>query len=55
MDVGVDPIDYITAVVKKSHEEGNNPMPEGNYVIKDQIIKIDADGTITPIPISALK
>ena len=54
MDVDVDTIDYITKVVKKSHDEGN-PFPPGNYVIKDRIIQVDETGNITPIPISALE
>jgi len=54
MDVDVDTIDYITAVVKRSHDEGK-PFPPGNYVIKDRIIQVDETGKITPIPISSLK
>ena len=54
MKPDVDTIDYITAVVEKSHEEGK-PYPAGVYVIKDRIIQVDETGTITPIPISALK
>ena len=41
-------IDYITIKVKKSHDDGD-PFPPGNYVIKDRLIKIDADGTITDL------
>jgi hypothetical protein len=49
-----DTIDYITQVVTAATEAGK-PFPPGNYVIKDQIIQVDETGTVTPIPISALK
>ena len=51
---GKDALTVITEVIKKSHTDGK-PYPPGNYVIKDQIIQIDETGTVTPIPISALK
>ena len=41
-------IDYITLKVKKSHDDGN-PIPKGNYVIKDRLIYIDETGTITDL------
>ena len=49
-----DTIEYITEIVAANQEKGT-PFPPGNYVIKDQIIQIDETGTVTPIPISALK
>jgi len=54
MDVDVDTIDYITEVVANANESGK-PFPPGVYVIKDRIIQVDETGTVTPIPISALK
>jgi len=41
-------IDYITTVVKKSHDSGE-PFPPGNYVIKDRLVEIDATGNVTPV------
>ena len=41
-------IDYITTVVKKSHDSGE-PFPPGTFVIKDRLVEIDATGNVTPI------
>jgi len=49
-----DTIEYITEIVEANQEKGT-PFPAGVYVIKDRIIQIDETGTVTPIPISALK
>jgi len=41
-------IDYLTKIVAKSHDAGK-PFPPGNYVIKDRLVSIDVEGTITDL------
>jgi hypothetical protein len=51
-----DPITYIAEIVSSVNNDPKTPnYPAGNYVIKDKIIQITEDGTITPIPINQLK
>jgi len=42
-----DALEFITEIVTKSHEDGK-PFPPGDYVIKDRIISIDAEGNVQP-------
>jgi len=51
-----DPITYIAEIVSSVNNDPKTPnYPAGNYVIKDKVVQITEDGTITPIPINALK
>ena len=43
-----DTLDFITDVVKKSHEAGK-PFPPGQYVLKERVIVIDEQGNVTPL------
>ena len=45
---GMSPIDYITSEVIQAKTDGT-PIPEGHYVIKDRLVKIDGQGNITPV------
>ena len=42
------PIDYITSEVIQAKTDGT-PIPEGHYVIKDRLVKIDGQGNVTPV------
>ena len=44
---GVSAIDYVTDIVNLSHKKGK-PFPQGYYVIKDRLVIIDDQGTVTP-------
>jgi hypothetical protein len=51
-----DPITYIAEIVSSVNNDPKTPnYPAGNYVIKDKIVQITEDGTVTPIPINQLK
>jgi len=51
-----DPITYIAEIVSSVNNDPKTPnYPAGNYVIKDKVVQITEDGSITPIPINALK
>ena len=51
-----DPITYIAEIVSSVNNDPKTPnYPAGNYVIKDKVVQITEDGTVTPIPINALK
>ena len=51
-----DPITYIAEIVSSVNIDPKTPnYPAGNYVIKDKIVQITEDGTVTPIPINQLK
>jgi hypothetical protein len=42
-----DALEHIIDIVTKSHEDGK-PFPPGDYVIKDRVISIDAEGNVKP-------
>jgi len=44
---GKDALDWVTAIVKKSHEEGT-PHPAGTFVVSNRVLIIDEQGNITP-------
>ena len=51
-----DPITYIAEIVSSVNNDPKTPnYPAGNYVIKDKVVQITEDGTVTPVPINALK
>jgi hypothetical protein len=51
-----DPITYIAEIVSSVNNDPSTPnYPAGNYVIKDKVVQITEEGTITPIPINQLK
>jgi len=51
-----DPITYIAEIVSSVNNDPKTPnYPAGNYVIKDRVVQITEDGTVTPVPINALK
>ena len=45
---GMSPIDYITSEVIQPKTDGT-PIPEGQYLIKDRLVKIDGQGNVTPV------
>jgi len=44
---GKDALDWVTEIVKKSHEEGT-PHPAGTFVVSNRVLIIDEQGNITP-------
>jgi DNA-binding transcriptional MocR family regulator len=44
---GKDALDWVTAIVKKSHEEGT-PHPAGTFIVSNRVLVIDEQGNITP-------
>ena len=51
-----DAITYVAEIVSAVNNDPKTPnYPAGNYVIKDKVVQITEDGTVTPIPINALK
>ena len=44
---GKDALDWVTGIVKKSHEEGK-PHPAGTFVVSNRVLIIDEQGNVTP-------
>jgi len=44
---GKDALDWVTEIVKKSHEEGT-PHPAGTFVVSNRVLIIDEQGNVTP-------
>ena len=48
--VGEDPIMFATNIITAQNEDETTPdYPEGTYIIKDRVIYVGADGSITPV------